>query len=395
MNEERRTWTTTVRTPWNPIVHNLLKAIDHHNVLYFRTANKWHLDKAAMLRSYVDELKSWIHKEEADVAPAEPKQGTVQEYWRSITRWALAIAAETSEMDDIPAAVVASIAARYVGDEQGREKSWLTMISWLYEHIHTSEEYSAEKKTEYLQALGQTLLEFIWDESLRPNEQIQLIQSGDEAAKRAGQEQLVEKDGVKAIRFVDSITGVLKYMCGMAPCLDAVKREFEADERDSLHGLAVNTNTTGALYGFIVPKAKERRLIFKTSRPPAVGGKLEKGGECAIISTISYHITMLKEISELLVASGLPRFILTEDILDEKTRKKAERKVAAAAGKKVVVEARRPGRTFENAVRACALKDIMLRFMDIMGKKQEGGRRYFYRPVAALKTGHKGAVQKL
>jgi hypothetical protein len=68
-NEERRTWTTSVRTPWNPIIHNLLKAIDHHNVLYFRTANKWHLDKATMLRSYVDELKSWIHKEEADVAP--------------------------------------------------------------------------------------------------------------------------------------------------------------------------------------------------------------------------------------------------------------------------------------------------------------------------------------
>ena len=68
MNEERRTWTTTVRTPWNPIIHNLLKAIDHHNVLYFRTANKWHLDKAAMLRAYVDELKSWIHKEETNVA---------------------------------------------------------------------------------------------------------------------------------------------------------------------------------------------------------------------------------------------------------------------------------------------------------------------------------------
>lgn len=67
-NEERRTWTTTVRTPWNPIIHNLLKAIDHHNVLYFRTVNEWHLDKAAMLRSYVDELKSWIHKEETNVA---------------------------------------------------------------------------------------------------------------------------------------------------------------------------------------------------------------------------------------------------------------------------------------------------------------------------------------
>ena len=67
-NEERRTWTTSVRTPWNPIVHHLLKAIDHHNVLYFQTANAWHLEKAAMLRAYVDELKSWIHQEETNVA---------------------------------------------------------------------------------------------------------------------------------------------------------------------------------------------------------------------------------------------------------------------------------------------------------------------------------------
>ena len=74
-NEERRTWTTSVRTPWNPIIHNLLKGIDHHNVLYFRTANKWHLDKAAMLRAYVDELKSWIHKEETNVATMGAKPG--------------------------------------------------------------------------------------------------------------------------------------------------------------------------------------------------------------------------------------------------------------------------------------------------------------------------------
>jgi nicotinamide mononucleotide adenylyltransferase len=67
-NEERRTWSTPIRTPWNPIIHNLLKAIDHHNVLYFQTANKWHLEKAAMLRAYVDELKSWIHQEETNVA---------------------------------------------------------------------------------------------------------------------------------------------------------------------------------------------------------------------------------------------------------------------------------------------------------------------------------------
>lgn len=104
----------------------------------------------------------------------------------------------------------------------------------------------------------------------------------------------------------------------------------------------------------------------------------------------------------MLAAEGLPRFILTDDILDEKARKKKERELAKATGRKVVAEAKRPGRVFENAVRACALNDIILRWMDIMmkvvpaeGGAGKAGKRYFYRPVAALKSGHKGAVLKM
>jgi len=338
-----------------------------------------------------------VEGEEVPEGIPQPKQGTVQEYWRSISRWATAIEADSSVIDSIPPEVLASIASRYVGDEQAREISWLTMVSWLFEHIHLSQEYTPEKRTLYLKALSHTLLELIWDESLRPNEQLQLVQGGDAFAKLAGKEQIVERGGVKAFRFVDSITGILKYMCGMSACSEAIKREFESNPEDSLQRLVVNTETTGPFYGFIVPKAKERRLIFKTSSPPQPGKKLEKGGECAIISAISHHITMLKEVSEMLVAEGFPRFILTEDVLDEKSRKKKERELAKSTGRKIATETKRPGRTFENAVRACALNDIILRWMDIMVNTSgnEAGKRYFYRPVAALKSGHKGAVQKI
>jgi hypothetical protein len=98
----------------------------------------------------------------------------------------------------------------------------------------------------------------------------------------------------------------------------------------------------------------------------------------------------------MLVAEGYPRFILTDEILDEKARKKKERELAKSTGRKITSEPKRPGRTFENAVRACALNDIILRWMDNM--RNTGGtprKRYFYRPVAALKSGHKGAVQKI
>jgi exoribonuclease II len=61
---ERRTWDSPVRQPWNPIIHHLLKAVDTHNQLYFRTGDLWHLQKAREARLYVIELKDWIKKQE-------------------------------------------------------------------------------------------------------------------------------------------------------------------------------------------------------------------------------------------------------------------------------------------------------------------------------------------
>jgi hypothetical protein len=77
--------------------------------------------------------------------------------------------------------------------------------------------------------------------------------------------------------------------------------------------------------------------------------------------------------------------LLVDEVLEEKARRKAE-------GRK----ARDPRRTFENSIRACALKEIVLRWLDIVERgKGAAGRRFFYRPVAALKTGHKGTVSKV
>lgn len=329
----------------------------------------------------------------AAAAPAvEPQVGSLEKYWSTISGWAETINQGSALPDVIPALVVAAIDGRYMKDEQEREKSWLSMITWMYDHIQGTEAYSEENKAMYRRALAETLIEFIWDESLRPNEQVQLVNTRNVVARGAAKQQIVRSGETEAFRYVDAITGQLKYICGTAACSDAVTRVFETSPTDPLRGLQANTTTTGQIYGFIVPKAKERRLIFKTSSaPPPPGGKVEKGGECAIISTISYHIQMLKEISNLLVAEGYPRFILTEEILDEKARKRKEKQDAKAAGRAFVTT--KSARTFENAVKACALKNIILRFISIL-QAPKGGRTYFYRPVAALKTGHKGTVTK-
>jgi len=351
-----------------------------------------------------------------------PKEGTLIGYWRSIKEWAIAIAAGKADLKDIPFAVQKAISERYVGDAQSRENDQLIMVNWLFEHIQTSTIYTQDEKKNYLMALSSSLLEMVWDESIRPNEQLELLLAKDPLATISASEQIVTKGDRSAVRIIDISSDSLKYYCGAEACIDTVSRIFDTNPEDSLNKLQANVQTSAGIYGFIVPKGKEGRLIFKTNeRPVQPGVKPEKGGECSIVSTIAFHIRMLKDISDLMAAEGYPRLILTEEYLDERARIKQAKKAAKEAeeaAKKAAKDAGRkyePGaaeqgaadpvrvgefakkgkqlfktRQFENAIRACALKDIILRWVDYFQRKK-GGKRFFYRPVAALKTGHKGS----
>lgn len=59
-----REWNTPVREPWNPVIHQLLRAVDHHTMEFLAGGDRWHLEKAELLRGYVRELKTWIHQRE-------------------------------------------------------------------------------------------------------------------------------------------------------------------------------------------------------------------------------------------------------------------------------------------------------------------------------------------
>jgi hypothetical protein len=59
-----REWNTPQRDAWNAPIHQILKAIDEHNREYLETGNRWHAEKAETLRSYLRDLKTWIHRQE-------------------------------------------------------------------------------------------------------------------------------------------------------------------------------------------------------------------------------------------------------------------------------------------------------------------------------------------
>jgi len=59
-----REWNTPDRERWTAPIHQLLKAIDNHTCFYIETGDFWHEEQAQILRTYVKNLKIFIHKEE-------------------------------------------------------------------------------------------------------------------------------------------------------------------------------------------------------------------------------------------------------------------------------------------------------------------------------------------
>jgi hypothetical protein len=186
---------------------------------------------------------------------------------------------------------------------------------------------------------------------------------------------------------------------------------FEEDKADPINLLQANRDTTGAIYGFILPKIKEGKFILKTNdRPVNKGVVPEKGKECENVSTIDGHKDQLRQIRTMILALGYPVFLLSDAVLNEKegrakeTEKEGRAKETEKGGKKKKEEDGlspmereqkkmrdklfKDVRKFQNVVKACALKNIILRMVDKM-EREKKRLRYFYRPIAAIKTRHK------
>lgn len=59
-----REWDTPERECWNKPIHQILKGIDNHTRIYIETGDYWHQQQADILRNYLHNLKTWIHKQE-------------------------------------------------------------------------------------------------------------------------------------------------------------------------------------------------------------------------------------------------------------------------------------------------------------------------------------------
>lgn len=62
--DDKRTFNTPHRIKWNTPIAQILKAIDNHTEEYLKTGDSWHSNQAQILRTYIHELKTWIHSNE-------------------------------------------------------------------------------------------------------------------------------------------------------------------------------------------------------------------------------------------------------------------------------------------------------------------------------------------
>jgi hypothetical protein len=141
-------------------------------------------------------------------------------------------------------------------------------------------------------------------------------------------------------------------------CTQAYIDRIERDTVESIKNIEVNTSTTGALYGVIVPK--NGTFVMKHDNPQEVTPKKFNGLECANRSVIKDHIRNLVLLGDILEENGNTDFGLTSDIL------KTVRKI-------------------DNARCACTLMDITLRYMN---EEEIEGKRWFYRSVEAFYIGY-------
>lgn len=204
------------------------------------------------------------------------------------------------------------------------------------------------------------VLEYFWDEWLDQETQRRYLGQHFDEFSPIASEYIVGKD-IKAFRFVNTETNELEFWCnnGTKKCSILQETEYEKDETDDVQKRTAFRPKTGGMYGFNVPKAGT--MVFKTNaaRDPSVKIKETEGQECIIISAASAYMKKLKELSEFMAAAGVPGDYLV-----------AQRQIY-------------------NTKQACTALDLTLRYLDA---KRAGEKRWFFRPLAAYYSKHKGRI---
>jgi hypothetical protein len=219
------------------------------------------------------------------------------------------------------------------------------------------------RKPEGLKDLRKAAKQFAWDMILKGVDQIALLQEGGENVEDLKAEQEVNSGSITAFRYMDIPRGEPVYVCNKSACPPSILQLFISSKTDPVINARANQTTAAEFYGFMVPW--QNSIMFKINEPKPVGKDPGSGAACSIVSTVKIHKTRILNLGAILTRydSG-DTYDLTDSVM------LGTRKLTGAPA-------------------FCALMEIIMRWMDIRREKY-GGLRYFYRPLSAYYSKHKG-----
>ena len=275
--------------------------------------------------------------------------------WEEVLEWTQAIHDGTA--DEVPDQLLEEV--KELRDSTGifkAQKERIDMINWIYENIKESADVRAR--------FADCVREYFWDEFITYGTRRELltIKSGDPIIRSVAKDMFWTLEGKTYIRIVN-YKNEIEYLCvgsKVEPCSKAVSEVLSREVgQDPIRKTKIDVRFTGYEYGFVLYNPKKQKFVFKNGKPPAPGGKVGRGSECAINSKIEYPLRLLEKFGATLRAAGMNDLGLNEDVLSK--------------------------RRIQNSIRICTVCDLVLRYMDKAGVQK---KRWFYRPLESKLHGH-------
>jgi hypothetical protein len=320
--------------------------------------------RAIAVEEEADDIEGLVGTEAAKKIAAEGDDS--EELWNQAVEWRNEIANGTVGIVGAAAAVPDELIeeVKKLRESAGiikSQKERLEMILWMYAMVKDD----VAIRTVY----ADVVLEYLWDEfvSSATKRELLSVSFTNATIRKVAADSFWLYEGQTYIRLLNSFTNEIEYICvdpsatSSSPCPKAVVEVLSKERGDDpLLQKAIDVRHTGSEYGFLLYNPKKRRLVFKKGKPPAPGGKVTRGSECAINSATGYEIELLKRLGGILRADGKHDLGLNDTELDKRKR-------------------------FTNSIRVCTVCDLALRMMNAMKVK---GKRWYYRALESKLHGH-------
>jgi hypothetical protein len=288
-------------------------------------------------------------KVEEDIEQKQELQRSVEGFWRGIMEWTT----QLSENPEYQAPPYEVDQRRRLIAEEEQEK--LIQMDHIFEMIRLFHSMYHTSNNDQDDEFRRAVLFYFWDEWLTTEDQKYLVYSTDLNVAECVDESKYNLGRVVIHRFMDSKLDSIQYVCeGGVTCAVSYINEIQQDRDDPIHPFPITNQHMGMVYGYNV--SKNGRIIFKLNDPPYPGGKIGRGRECSIVSSMDSHIQSLSMLGIVLDQEGYTNFGIPQ-----------------VTGR------------IRNSVRICTLLNLFLRFSEEIELEDH---HWFLRPVRSFYTGH-------